>query len=174
MSQARDASPPPSAPAAPPQQPQLASSAPSPSPQTQSSQQQQQQQPASVQMADMLKAHKQRIAQMKEENERRLKVATQSAVQASAALVESSNADVMEVFNTESQIEQQLKEVQAQTERFHKRMKDWATLYVKFNRCLKEVGDVHHWAQMVERDMVETVEILDRVTAKKRAALGIE
>lgn len=130
--------------------------------------------PVSSLIADMARAHKHRISQLKDAAEVNYKQASSSAAVACQSLVDLSNAEVIDVFNAETKIEAQIKEVTSQAEQMHKRMAQWAQLFVKFNHALKEIGDVQHWSAMVETDMQETVKILDAVSAKKRKLIGIE
>lgn len=132
------------------------------------------QQPVSLLIGDMTRAHKHKISQLKDVSEAQFRALSNSASVACQSLVESSNAEVIEIFNAESKIEQQIKDVTQQTEQLHKKMQQWAQLFVKFNRSLKEVGDVQHWSHMVEVDMVETVKILEAISLKKRQAVGLE
>jgi hypothetical protein len=132
------------------------------------------QQPVSLLLSDMSKAHKIRMSQLKDDAAARQKTLVASSAAAAHALVESSNRDIVSMFNTESQIEQRLKEAQAATAEFHKKMAQWATLFSKMNQGLKEVGDVGHWAETIEVDMIETVRILEQVSAAKRKAVGSE
>lgn len=130
--------------------------------------------PVSSLIADMQRAHKHRMGQLKDTAEANFKTASSSASIACQALVDVSNTEVIEIFNAETKIEAQIKEVSTQAEQLHKRMSQWAQLFVKFNRSLKEIGDVQHWTQMIEVDMEETVRILEALSAKKRQLVGKE
>ena len=131
-------------------------------------------QPVQAVLSDMLKAHKAKLASIKDQNEQRYKACGTSASAASASLVDAANKDVIDIFQAEQAIEAQIKEVTNRTEQFHKKLQQWAGLFAKFNRSLKELGDVHHWAQCIEGELQDTLKVLDAVSAKKRKALGME
>lgn len=130
--------------------------------------------PLSVLIADMQRAHKHHMSHLKEVAEANHKQASASATSACQSLVDVSNAEVIEIFNAEAKIEAQIKELSQQAEGMHKRMSQWAQVFLKFNHSLKEVGDVQHWAHMVETDMSESVRILEAVCQKKRQLMGVE
>jgi DNA anti-recombination protein RmuC len=125
-------------------------------------------------LAEQQRQHRQNLSKLREESEAHYKTATQSTAAAAAAVVEASNKEVIELFNTEASIERHIKELAQQSEAFHQKMQQWGSLFVKFNKSLKEIGDVRNWAQSIERDLVNTVKILDAVSAQKRRALGME
>jgi hypothetical protein len=131
-------------------------------------------QPVQAVLADMLRLHKAKIAAIKDQNETKYKACGQAASLASASLVDAANKDVIDIFHAEQAIEAQIKEVTVRTEQFHKKLQQWAGLFAKFNRSLKELGDVHHWAQCVEGELQDSLKILDAVSASKRKALGME
>jgi hypothetical protein len=130
--------------------------------------------PVSTLIAEMQRAHKHRVGLLKDAAEANFKTASASTAAACQSLVDVSNTEVIEIFNAETRIEAQIKDVTAQTEQLHKRMTQWAQLFVKFNRSLKEIGDVQHWTQMIEVDMEETVRILEALSVKKRQLVGIQ
>lgn len=124
-------------------------------------------------MSDLIRQHKHSIESMKRANEEKYRKACQSAATASVALATATNHDVMEIFNAEQHIELQIKELAQQSEAFEKKMLGWSQFFLKFNKELKEVGDLANWSRCVEHDVQETVKILDEVSTKKRKALGI-
>ncbi|CUI14680.1 Hypothetical protein, putative [Bodo saltans] len=130
--------------------------------------------PLTTLISEMQRTHKHRMGQLKDAAEANFKTASASTAAACQSLVDVSNTEVIEIFNAETKIEAQIKEVSVQTEQLHKRMTQWAQLFVKFNRSLKEIGDVQHWTQMIEVDMEETVRILEALSVKKRQLVGIQ
>jgi len=134
--------------------------------------------PAAIQsvatVQELMKAHKSKMALIRAENEQRYKAVSARVATASTSLVDAVNRDVIDIFNMEQRIEATIKDVLSQTEQFHKKMQAWGDLFVRFNKGLKELGDVQHWASCIETDLNDTLGILEAVAATKRKAVGVD
>ncbi len=124
-------------------------------------------------LAEISRYHRARAQMLKEQNEAKYKTMCSSAGKASAALVDQTNHDVLQVFNAEQQIEAQIKELVTETELFQRKLHQWSMLFTRFDAALKEVGDLSNWSNMIEQDVQDTVTILDEVARKKREAMGL-
>ena len=129
---------------------------------------------SNVSLLELQKQHKLRMNQLKEESEKRYRTVCASAQVACGDLCETTNAEMLDVFAVEQQIENQFRELTQRTEQYQKQMQQWGVLFTKFNGALKELGDVANWSSHVERDLTETVKILEDLSAKKRIELGLK
>jgi predicted nucleic acid-binding Zn-ribbon protein len=122
---------------------------------------------------ELEKRHLERSARLKSESEAQFKKACQSGVAAATSLAVDTNAKVHDLHQNSKRVEHELKELNQQTETMQRRVQDWASLLVKFNAALKELGDVNNWATMIDRDIDDTVKVLDAVALAKRRAAGL-
>eukprot|EP00758_Cryptobia_borreli_P008015 Tbor_TRINITY_DN5351_c2_g1::TRINITY_DN5351_c2_g1_i1::g.3835::m.3835/K20185/BLOC1S1; biogenesis of lysosome-related organelles complex 1 subunit 1 len=122
---------------------------------------------------DMLKSHKLRMSLLKEDAETKYRTSMDSSATASAVLAADANSALTDIFAAEKNIDSKIKELCNQTEQYKKKISQWSGLFVKFSQSVKELGDVHNWSQSIHADVVETLQILDEVSAKKREVLGI-
>ena len=70
--------------------------------------------------------------------------------------------------NTQHVLEAEAKELQVQTQRFARQTQNWLALFDQFNKSLKELGDVSHWAKCIEADAQSLVATMDAVAQNKR------
>ncbi|OZJ05491.1 hypothetical protein BZG36_01886 [Bifiguratus adelaidae] len=110
-------------------------------------------------MERLLKEHRKEQDERRQRNDalRRQAVnATKEAGQALTAKLEGEQT-------RQRDIEQQAKQLKAQTTRYSKQTKQWLTLVDNFNVALKELGDVQQWASVMERDLTQVMGTLEEV-----------
>jgi hypothetical protein len=123
--------------------------------------------------ADLEKAHHERNVRLKSASEAQFKATCHAATSAATAVARDTNQRAHELHQGSKRVEGELKELNHQTEQMHKRLQEWAGMLGKFNGALKELGDVSNWATMIDRDVEDTVRILDAVAVSKRRAAGL-
>lgn len=128
---------------------------------------------ANMSLQDLKKQHQANLAVLKANSQRAHAKLAQSAANCAVLSARDANAQLQEVFHNEQQLEQQIKELAAQSEHFKKRVQQWGGHFLKLNQAMKEIGDVHNWSQSIHKDIDATLTILDEVSAKKRRVLGL-
>uniref|UniRef100_A0A7S1M3L5 Biogenesis of lysosome-related organelles complex 1 subunit 1 n=1 Tax=Neobodo designis TaxID=312471 RepID=A0A7S1M3L5_NEODS len=123
--------------------------------------------------AELEKAHHERNVRLKAASEAQFKATCQAATSAASAVAGETNRRSHELHQGAKRVEGELKELNHQTEQMHKRVQEWAAMLGKFNGALKELGDVANWATMIDRDVEDTVRVLDAVAVAKRRAAGL-
>lgn len=122
---------------------------------------------------ELEKQHHERSVRLKNASEAQFKSACASANAAAAAVVAETSMRTAELHHGSRRIEQDLRELNSHTETMHKRVQEWASMLVKFNAALKEMGDVSNWATVIDRDVQDTVRVLEAVTVAKRRSAGL-
>ena len=82
---------------------------------------------------------------------------------ASGSLLAAANDEVARAFAQEKALEEEMRRLQSEADRFCRRTEQWVALVDDFNRALKEIGDVENWSRAIERDMNEVVARLEVV-----------
>ena len=82
---------------------------------------------------------------------------------ASGSLLGRANDDTARAFAQEKALEDEIRKLQSEADRFCRRTEQWVALVDDFNRALKEIGDVENWSRAIERDMNEVVARLELV-----------
>ena len=124
-------------------------------------------------LAQLERLHRQRVEKLKHDVEGQYKRASAQGQTATAALLQATNRDIHAVVVAERRLEADVRDLQKQTDEVRKRTEKWAKEFVKFNAALKELGDVAHWSACVERDVADTVSLLDAVVTTRRRAAGM-
>ncbi|KAG1322895.1 hypothetical protein G6F62_009980 [Rhizopus arrhizus] len=70
---------------------------------------------------------------------------------------------VNDIFGKQKELEQQSRKLATQATRYVAQTQQWLALVDNFNNSLKELGDVKHWAQMMEHDMRTIMSTLEFV-----------
>lgn len=73
-----------------------------------------------------------------------------SAHRLSDAMLVKVNSSMHDIFRRQKHLEQETLRVETQTKRLNKQCEKWLDLVEKFNRSLKELGDVEHWGGVIE------------------------
>ncbi|ORC85749.1 putative GCN5-like protein [Trypanosoma theileri] len=128
----------------------------------------------SSQLADLLRAHKERQSELHAAGQQAWEDVRHYSHTACDAIAASANAEVSAAFRREKQIEAELKEIAARSAQLQRRMTAWAALFAKLNVELKEMGDVANWARRTEEDLTATVHVLEELSERKRRALGMQ
>ena len=82
-----------------------------------------------------------------------------------------------DIHNNVAAIEEQEKQVKAETDRLEKENKKHERVAVDAAKKLKELGDVQNWAEMLERDLLmleETMDIADQEEDQRRDNIGAD
>jgi len=114
-------------------------------------------------LSAIVKQHQAAQVEVRKENERLKLEAVDAAQTVTKTLVCSLNTGVAKVFNTQKQLEGEVKLLQGNLVKYTKLSNQWITMIDGFNQALKEIGDVENWAQRIESDMHTIVEGLDYV-----------
>jgi hypothetical protein len=126
-----------------------------------------------VTYTELERRHHERNVRLRAASDAQFKAACQSGAAAAVAVAAETNAKANELHHGARRLESDLRELSTQTETMHKRVQEWAAMLVKFNAALKELGDVNNWATMIDRDVEDTVKVLDAVAMAKRRAAGL-
>ena len=73
------------------------------------------------------------------------------------------NEGVAQIFQTQKQLEGEVRHLQTSLVKYTKLSNQWVTMIDGFNQALKEIGDVENWAQRIEADMRTIAEGLEHV-----------
>eukprot|EP01065_Artemidia_motanka_P029591 TRINITY_DN35681_c0_g1_i1.p1 TRINITY_DN35681_c0_g1~~TRINITY_DN35681_c0_g1_i1.p1 ORF type:complete len:157 (+),score=63.70 TRINITY_DN35681_c0_g1_i1:57-473(+) len=119
-------------------------------------------------VASLVKRHRDRKERLRTATDRKWKEASAALHESSALLSEEVNRDASEVFTKQQVLEQQSRDLHKQADTFLKQSQRWIDLFHDFDRSLKELGDVGHWAQVIERDAKETVFALRTLHESRR------
>eukprot|EP00658_Telonema_sp_P-2_P021610 TRINITY_DN1860_c0_g1_i2.p1 TRINITY_DN1860_c0_g1~~TRINITY_DN1860_c0_g1_i2.p1 ORF type:complete len:129 (-),score=28.37 TRINITY_DN1860_c0_g1_i2:346-732(-) len=119
-------------------------------------------------LQDLVRQHKTAQQDLLERNEQRRQAAVKSVSDVSAALLDSVNSGVAEVFMNQQDLEREVKLLQNQSDKMAKSTKNWVNLMNDMSRSLKELGHVESWASALERDMREIATTLEYVNETNR------
>lgn len=95
--------------------------------------------------------------------EKRRVAAVNAAQVVTKTLVGSMNEGVAQIFQTQKQLEGEVRHLQTSLVKYTKLSNQWVTMIDGFNQALKEIGDVENWAQRIEADMRTIAEGLEHV-----------
>ncbi|KAG0941633.1 hypothetical protein G6F58_011382 [Rhizopus delemar] len=114
-------------------------------------------------LGQLLKAHHQKKQEIKRNNEQIRKNAVQATVDLTDSINNYVNEGVNDIFGKQKELEQQSRKLATQATRYVAQTQQWLALVDNFNNSLKELGDVKHWAQMMEHDMRTIMSTLEFV-----------
>ncbi|KAI8344448.1 biogenesis of lysosomal organelles complex-1, subunit 1 [Chlamydoabsidia padenii] len=114
-------------------------------------------------LSQLLKTHQQKQAESKRCNDQLRKDVLASTHVLNDTISDHVNRGVSTMFAKQKALEQESRELAQQTARYTKQTKQWLQLVDDFNDALKELGDVQHWAQVMEQDMKAVMTTLDFV-----------
>ncbi|KAI9317053.1 general control of amino acid synthesis-like protein [Dichotomocladium elegans] len=123
-------------------------------------------------IAQLLRAHQERQADRKRENDKLRKEAVSAVNELTDSLNAHLNEGVSDIFARQKELEQESRRLATQTAKYAKQTKQWLTLVDEFNTALKELGDVRNWAEVMEHDMrtiMTTLEFVHQGTADGHA-----
>ncbi|KAF9907955.1 biogenesis of lysosome- organelles complex 1 subunit 1 [Lobosporangium transversale] len=112
-------------------------------------------------LSRLVKEHNAKQATHKRETEQLRKEAIQSVGVFSDAIADILNSRVTQIFVNQKNLEQEVKNLSAQTTRYAKQTAQWLSLVQQFDSALKELGDVQNWVQVIQRDMEQVTEALE-------------
>ncbi|XP_065841084.1 biogenesis of lysosome-related organelles complex 1 subunit 1-like [Oscarella lobularis] len=102
-----------------------------------------------------LKDHQAKQVEHKSVQERRRKEALAAADTLAKELVDTLNYGVETAYKNQKRLDAEAKALQVHASKFVKQTQQWLAMVEGFNRSLKELGDVEHWAKTIESDMKE-------------------
>eukprot|EP01100_Stratorugosa_tubuloviscum_P014252 TRINITY_DN749_c0_g2_i6.p1 TRINITY_DN749_c0_g2~~TRINITY_DN749_c0_g2_i6.p1 ORF type:complete len:130 (-),score=55.03 TRINITY_DN749_c0_g2_i6:55-444(-) len=114
-------------------------------------------------LSKTVREHQIRQEQLREENEKLKKEATESINSLSSNLLDSINGGVATVFLNQRKLEREAIGLNEEAQRFHRQTTRWLTLLDSFNKSLKEIGDIENWATVMEADMKVIATTLERI-----------
>ncbi|KAI7863492.1 biogenesis of lysosome-related organelles complex-1 subunit 1 [Spinellus fusiger] len=114
-------------------------------------------------LAHLLKTHQQKQADHKRQNDQMRKDVVKTVNELTDTISDKVNEGVSDIFARQKELEQESRKLAAQTTRYMKQTKQWVTLVDNFNASLKELGDVKHWAEIMEHDMHTIMTTLEYV-----------
>ncbi|SAM04238.1 hypothetical protein [Absidia glauca] len=114
-------------------------------------------------LSQLVKAHQQKQVESRRHNDQLRKDALATTHALNDTLSDNINQGVSTMFAKQKALEQESRELAQHTARYTKQTKQWLQLVDDFNDALKELGDVQHWAQVMEQDMRAVMTTLDFV-----------
>ncbi|ORX62562.1 biogenesis of lysosome-related organelles complex 1 subunit 1 [Hesseltinella vesiculosa] len=114
-------------------------------------------------LSQLLKDHQQKQSDARRVNDRLLQDALTSTHTLTDTLTDHVNDGVSLLFAKQKELEGEAKALAEQTSVYQKQTKKWLVLVDDFNDALKELGDVKHWAQVMEQDMKAVMTTLEFV-----------
>ncbi|KAL0090660.1 GCN5L1 domain contining transcription factor [Phycomyces blakesleeanus] len=114
-------------------------------------------------LGQLLKNHQQKQADTKRQNDQLRKDCAKSMNELTDRLTDQVNQGVSDIFGRQKELEQESRKLGVQTSRYVKQTKQWVALVDDFNSSLKELGDVKHWAELMEHDMRTVMATLEFV-----------
>ncbi|KAI8074000.1 biogenesis of lysosomal organelles complex-1, subunit 1 [Gongronella butleri] len=114
-------------------------------------------------LSQLLKDHQQKQADARRTNERLRRDVVDATTTLTDTLTDHVNQGVSTLFAKQKQLEKEAKALADQTAAYDKQTKQWVALVDDFNDALKELGDVKHWAQVMEQDMRAVMATLEFV-----------
>ena len=119
-------------------------------------------------LARLYKEHQEKQGVMKVQNDARRREVLNAVPRVTDALVTSVNQNVSEIFGNQRYIEREVRNLQAQTERFTKQTQQWLACIDGFNNNMKELGDFESYAANVEGDMRTIATAIQMITQRSR------
>ncbi|KAI0244318.1 hypothetical protein L0F63_004808 [Massospora cicadina] len=118
-------------------------------------------------LSQLLKDHQAHMAKLKHNNAQLRREAKQAVRDATDVLAERMTQRVSEVLQKQKKIEaKEVSELSQHAIKLHKQTDQWLALVRQFNDALKELGDVQHWAKVIERDMETVTQTLELVASE--------
>ena len=119
-------------------------------------------------LARLYKEHQEKQGVMKVQNDARRREVLNAVPRVTDALVTSVNQNVSEIFGNQRYIEREVRNLQAQTERFTKQTQQWLACIDGFNNNMKELGDFESYAANIEGDMRTIATAIQMITQRSR------
>ncbi|KAI9010964.1 biogenesis of lysosome-related organelles complex-1 subunit 1 [Phycomyces nitens] len=114
-------------------------------------------------LGQLLKSHQQKQADNKRQNDQLRRECAKTMNELTDRLTDEVNQGVSEIFGRQKELEFESRKLGVQTGRYMKQTKQWVALVDDFNGALKELGDVKHWAELMEHDMRTVMATLEFV-----------
>jgi len=118
----------------------------------------------------IVRKHHERNRKLREDADAARKAAASQATVVSHLLVNGLNIQVANCFTVQRDIDKHAKNLSRQVTKFSKTVSDLVTVMSAFSLALKELGDVKHWATVMQRDLSVIVDTLADLNRTKPAA----
>ena len=119
-------------------------------------------------LARLYKEHQEKQTVLKAQQENRRREVLNAVPRVTDALVTSVNQNVSEIFGNQRYIEREVRNLQAETERFTKQTGQWLACIDSFNNNMKELGDFESYAANIEGDMRTIATAIQMITQRSR------
>eukprot|EP01043_Picozoa_sp_COSAG02_P059210 COSAG02_NODE_7505_length_2982_cov_2.082206_3_plen_219_part_00 len=119
-------------------------------------------------LARLYKEHQEKQVVIKAQNDARRREVLNAVPRVTDALVTSVNQNVSDIFFNQRYIEREVRNLQAQTERFTKQTQQWLACIDGFNNNMKELGDFESYAANIEGDMRTIATAIQMITQRSR------
>ncbi|KAJ1975553.1 hypothetical protein H4R35_003095 [Dimargaris xerosporica] len=108
------------------------------------------------------------VTKLTKEPAKALRADASEAIKAlSTTLTEDVQQKVSAILSQQQEIERETSELASHTKKYTLQTEKWLRSVQQFNDALKELGDVKHWAETMERDMLEVAATLEFVSQGK-------
>ncbi|KAJ1983266.1 hypothetical protein H4R34_001388 [Dimargaris verticillata] len=115
-------------------------------------------------LATLLKDHQAKQLARRKDNETLRADASEAIKTLSTTLTEDVQQKVSVILSQQQEIERKTSELAGHTKKYALQTEKWLRSVQQFNDALKELGDVKHWAETMERDMLEVAATLEFVS----------
>eukprot|EP00899_Mesostigma_viride_P006777 jgi/Mesvir1/160/Mv13519-RA.1 len=117
--------------------------------------------------ASLVQDHENFQRATRESNDKILKVAKREAGEVVEGLVDTLNSDVSRAFSLEKEIQQELKYLQANTQRLQAGVTSAAAIITELDTALKTVGDFSNWMEVMAEGASDVALMLEKVAGVK-------
>lgn len=104
-------------------------------------------------LSRIVKEHQERQGPLREEQEKKRRVALASVQSCTNAMVDCLNEGVERAYENQRKLDKEAKALQLHSAKYVKQTTQWLTLVEGFHKNLKGLGDLEQWAKTIEVDM---------------------
>lgn len=112
-------------------------------------------------LSRVVKEHQERQVLLRDEQEKKKRVAIASVQQCTSAIVDSLNEGVERAYENQRKLDKEAKTLQGHSAKYVKQTTQWLHLIEGFHKNLKGLGDLEQWARTIEGDMQMIVKTLE-------------
>jgi hypothetical protein len=114
-------------------------------------------------LTQLIREHNKSQAKLREENDKRRKLAKKAMKDVSDSFALSTNEGIGQVFRNQQILENEAKIMHHQTQLFTKNSQSWIQSFQLLNVALKELGDIENWATHLQSDMEQICANVDQI-----------
>lgn len=104
-------------------------------------------------LSRIVKEHQEKQSSLREEQEKKKRLAQASVQKCTNAMVDCLNEGVERAYENQRKLDKESKALQLHSARYVKQTTQWLNLVEGFHKNLKSLGDLEQWAKTIERDM---------------------